>query len=143
VAAKVDHVAISKPFAPRSITTPTKDFITALCEHRCELKAKLATGGSREAKRPRRSGICWRYREKQDRPFRKRKGPVRLYDQAFHQRGVPVWEAAGFLGTPAEVLLGTYEHYHPDFLHGAAHVITTKQWLHRWLNLIELGKEGK
>jgi hypothetical protein len=40
------------------------------------------------------------------------------------QRGVPVWEAAG--GMSAEVLLGTYGHHHPDFLHGAAHAITSK-----------------
>lgn len=43
------------------------------------------------------------------------------------QRGVPVWEAAGFLGMSAEVLLGTYGHHHPDFLHGAANAITSKQ----------------
>jgi hypothetical protein len=39
------------------------------------------------------------------------------------QQGVPVWEAAGFLGMSAEVLLGTYGHHHPDFLHGAANAI--------------------
>ena len=42
------------------------------------------------------------------------------------QRGVPVWEAAGFLGMSAEVLLSTYGHHHPDFLHGAANAITSK-----------------
>ena len=42
------------------------------------------------------------------------------------QRGVPVWEAAGFLGMSAEVLLGTYGHHRPDFLHGAANAITSK-----------------
>jgi integrase len=42
------------------------------------------------------------------------------------QRDVPVWEAAGFLGMSAEVLLGTYGHHHPDFLHGAANAITSK-----------------
>jgi integrase len=42
------------------------------------------------------------------------------------QRGVPVWEAAGFLGMSAEVLLATYGHHHPDFLHGAANAITSK-----------------
>jgi integrase len=44
------------------------------------------------------------------------------------QRGVPVWEAAGFLGMSAEVLLRTYGHHHPDpdFLHGAANAITSK-----------------
>jgi integrase len=42
------------------------------------------------------------------------------------QRGVPVWEAAGFLGMSAEVLLATYSHHHPDFLHAAANAITSK-----------------
>ncbi len=42
------------------------------------------------------------------------------------QRGVPMWEAAGFLGTSAEVLLGTYGHHHPDFLHGDANAIASK-----------------
>ena len=42
------------------------------------------------------------------------------------QRGMPVWEAAGFLGMPAEVLLTTYGHHHPDFLHGAANAMTSK-----------------
>jgi integrase len=42
------------------------------------------------------------------------------------QRVVPVWEAAGFLGMSAEVLLGTYGHHHPDFLHGAANAMTSK-----------------
>lgn len=42
------------------------------------------------------------------------------------QRGVPVWEAAGFLGMSAEVLLSSYGHHHPEFLHGAANAITPK-----------------
>jgi hypothetical protein len=42
------------------------------------------------------------------------------------QRGVPMWEAAGFLGMSAEVLLGTYGHHHPDILHGAANAIASK-----------------
>jgi hypothetical protein len=43
------------------------------------------------------------------------------------ERSVPVWEAAGFLGMSAEVLLGTYRHHHPDFLYGmAANAITSK-----------------
>jgi hypothetical protein len=42
------------------------------------------------------------------------------------QRGVPVWEAAGFLGMSAEMLLGTYGHHQPDFLNGAANAITSK-----------------
>lgn len=42
------------------------------------------------------------------------------------QRGVPVWEAAGFLGMTAGVLPGTYGYHHPDFLHGAANAITFK-----------------
>ncbi len=43
------------------------------------------------------------------------------------QRGVPVGEAAGFLGMSAEVLLATYGHHHPDFLHGAANAVTSKR----------------
>jgi len=42
------------------------------------------------------------------------------------QRGVQVWEAAGFPGMSAEVLLGTDGHRHPDFLHGAANAIISK-----------------
>jgi hypothetical protein len=42
------------------------------------------------------------------------------------RRGVPMWEAAGFLGMPAEVLLGTHGHHHPDFLHGAANAIASR-----------------
>ena len=42
------------------------------------------------------------------------------------QRGVPMWEAAGFLGMSVEVLLGTYGHHHPDFLHGASNAIASK-----------------
>ena len=34
------------------------------------------------------------------------------------QRGVPIWEAAGFLGMSADVLQDTYGHHHPDHLHG-------------------------
>ena len=36
------------------------------------------------------------------------------------QRGVPIWEAAGFLGMSPEVLQETYGHHHPDYLQGAA-----------------------
>jgi hypothetical protein len=32
----------------------------------------------------------------------------------------------GFLGISAEVLLGTYGHHHPDFVHGAANAISSK-----------------
>jgi hypothetical protein len=63
------------------------------------------------------------------------------------QRGVTVWEGAGFLGMSAEVLLGTCGHHHPDFLHGAANAITLPntgfRWLNRWLTLKMLGKKGK
>jgi len=36
------------------------------------------------------------------------------------QRGVPIWEAAGFPGMSPELLQDTYGHHHPDFLQGAA-----------------------
>ena len=42
------------------------------------------------------------------------------------QRGVPIWEAAGFLWMSAEVLQETYGHHHPDFLQGAAAAIGQK-----------------
>jgi integrase len=42
------------------------------------------------------------------------------------QRGVPVWQAAGFLGMSAEILEKTYGHHHPDYLKDAADAITTK-----------------
>jgi integrase len=42
------------------------------------------------------------------------------------QRGVPIWEAAGFLGMSPEVLQDTYGHHHPDFLQGAAGAIGQK-----------------
>jgi integrase len=54
------------------------------------------------------------------------------------QRGVPVWEAAGFLGMSAEVLLGTYGHHHPDFLHGAANAITSKHRVSVVESVVEL-----
>jgi integrase len=40
------------------------------------------------------------------------------------QRGVPIWQAAGFLGMSAEMLERTYGHHHPDYLKGAADAIT-------------------
>jgi integrase len=43
------------------------------------------------------------------------------------QRGVPLWEAAGFLGMSPEVLEDTYGHHHPDYLQGAAAAIGQKR----------------
>ena len=42
------------------------------------------------------------------------------------QRGMPIWEAAGFLGMSPEVLQDTYGHHHSDQLHGAAAAIGQK-----------------
>jgi integrase len=42
------------------------------------------------------------------------------------QRGVPIWQAAGFLGMSAEILERTYGHHHPDYLKDAAEAITSK-----------------
>jgi integrase len=36
------------------------------------------------------------------------------------QRGVPLWEAAGYLKMTVETLQRVYGHHHPDFLKGAA-----------------------
>jgi integrase len=53
------------------------------------------------------------------------------------QRGVPIREAAEFLGMSPEVLQDTYGHNHPDYLKGAAAAIGQKagtfRWLNRWL----------
>jgi hypothetical protein len=49
-----------------------------------------------------------------------------------------VWEAAGFLGMSAEMLVGTYGHHHPDFLHGAANAITTKHRVSVVESVVEL-----
>ena len=43
------------------------------------------------------------------------------------QRGVPTWQAAGYLGMSAEVLERTYGHHHPDYMRVAAQAITSKQ----------------
>jgi integrase len=42
------------------------------------------------------------------------------------QRGVPIWQAAGYLGMSAEMLDRVYGHHSPDHLKGAAHAITGK-----------------
>lgn len=39
------------------------------------------------------------------------------------QRGVPVWEAAGFLGMSRETLERVYGHHHPDYLRSAAEAL--------------------
>jgi integrase len=36
------------------------------------------------------------------------------------QRGVPLWEAAGYLNMTPDTLQRVYGHHHPDFLRGAA-----------------------
>jgi integrase len=43
------------------------------------------------------------------------------------QRGVPIWQAAGFLGMSADMIERTYGHHHPDYMRGAAQAITSKQ----------------
>jgi integrase len=50
------------------------------------------------------------------------------------QRGVAIWEAAGFLGMSPEVLQQTYGHHHPDYLHGAAAAIGQKN---RYVSVVE------
>ncbi len=39
------------------------------------------------------------------------------------QRGVPIWDAAGYLGMSRETLERVYGHHHPDFLRGAAEAL--------------------
>jgi integrase len=43
------------------------------------------------------------------------------------QRGVPIWQAAGYLGMSAAMIERTYGHHHPDYMRGAAQAITAKQ----------------
>jgi hypothetical protein len=43
------------------------------------------------------------------------------------QRGVPIWQAAGYLGMSSEMIERTYGHHHPDYMRDAAKAITTKQ----------------
>lgn len=43
------------------------------------------------------------------------------------QRGVPIWQAAGYLGMSAAMIERTYGHHHPDYMRGAAQAITSKQ----------------
>jgi len=43
------------------------------------------------------------------------------------QRGVPIWQAAGYLGMSAEILERTYGHHHPDYMRSAVEAITAKQ----------------
>jgi integrase len=50
------------------------------------------------------------------------------------QRGVAIWEAAGFLGMSPEVLQNTYGHHHPDHLIGAAAAIGQKG---RFVSVVE------
>jgi integrase len=42
------------------------------------------------------------------------------------QNGVPIWEAAGFLGMSPEILARVYGHHHPDHLRNAARMIGGK-----------------
>jgi integrase len=42
------------------------------------------------------------------------------------QRGVSIWQAAGYLGMSAEILDRVYGHHSPDHLKGAANAITGK-----------------
>jgi hypothetical protein len=43
------------------------------------------------------------------------------------QRGVPIWQAAGYLGMSAQMIERTYGHHHPDYMRSAAQAITSKQ----------------
>jgi hypothetical protein len=45
------------------------------------------------------------------------RGRLRM-ERRLMQRGVPIWEAAGFLGISPEVLQDTYGHHHPDYSTG-------------------------
>ena len=40
------------------------------------------------------------------------------------QSGVPIWEAAGFLGMTAEMFERVYGHHHPDYQRGASEAVS-------------------
>src|SRR5262249_32261677 len=52
------------------------------------------------------------------------------------QRGVAMWEAAGFLGMSEKTLRETYGHHHPDYLRGAANAIGTRPAPKKNLDLV-------
>jgi hypothetical protein len=41
--------------------------------------------------------------------------------------GVPIWQAAGYLGMSAEMVERTYGHHHPEYMRAAAQATTAKQ----------------
>jgi len=43
------------------------------------------------------------------------------------QRGVPMWQASGYLGMSVPTLETVYGHHHPDYMREAAQAITSKQ----------------
>jgi hypothetical protein len=43
------------------------------------------------------------------------------------QAGVPIWEAAGFLGMSPAMVEQTYGHHHPAHMRGAAEAIVGKR----------------
>ena len=43
------------------------------------------------------------------------------------QNGVPIWEAAGFLGMSPEMLARVYGHHHPDHLRNAARKMAARK----------------
>jgi len=43
------------------------------------------------------------------------------------QRGVPIWQASGYLGMSSQMIERTYGHHHPDYMRSAAQAITSKQ----------------
>ena len=57
------------------------------------------------------------------------------------QRGVPIWQAAGYLGMSAAMVERIYGYHHPDYMRAAAQAITAKQsqnvffhWSFHWSN---------
>ena len=55
------------------------------------------------------------------------------------QRGVPIWQAAGYLGMSAEMIERTYGHHHPDYSAPPRRPLPrnnrrTFHWLFHWLS---------
>ena len=43
------------------------------------------------------------------------------------QRGLPAWQAPGYLGMSSQILERVWGHHHPDYMRPAADAITSKQ----------------
>ena len=55
------------------------------------------------------------------------------------QRGVPIWQAPGFLGMSPDVLQDEYGHHHPDHLKTAAAIGQKSRYVSVVESVVDLG----